>query len=90
MTAARFIVRGRVQGVGFRWFVWREAEDLGLRGRARNLADGSVEVLAEGTEDALAQLARALARGPRGARVDDVERSDVPHDITVPNTFEIK
>ena len=89
MPAARFLVHGRVQGVGFRWFVWREAERLGLRGRARNLADGSVEVVADGPEKALEELARALGRGPAMAQVDRVEKLDVPHDLALPRCFEI-
>jgi acylphosphatase len=89
MPAARFRVEGRVQGVGYRWFVWREAARLGLRGSVCNLADGAVEVIAEGTEQALQGLERALARGPAAARVARVEKSDVPHDLQLPNTFDI-
>ena len=65
-------VRGRVQGVGFRYFVALEADELGLRGWVRNEPDGSVHVLAEGPRVSLERLAAALAVGPRGARVDDV------------------
>jgi acylphosphatase len=86
--AARFLVRGRVQGVGYRWFVSRQAERLGLRGFARNLADGTVEVVADGPEVALAQLEVALRRGPTLARVAGVEKSDVPHDVQIPNSFD--
>ena len=89
MTQARYLVRGRVQGVGFRWFVLQEAERLCLCGVVRNLRDGSVEVLAEGGPDALAELERALQLGPRSARVEGVEKSDVPHDVTIPKTFEV-
>jgi acylphosphatase len=89
MPATRFRVEGRVQGVGFRWFVWREAERLGLRGSVRNLADGTVEVIAAGTAEALQGLERSLARGPSAARVARVEKSEVPHDLQLPNTFEI-
>jgi acylphosphatase len=71
--ARRFIVRGRVQGVGFRWFVEREAHTLGIAGWVRNNADGSVEVLAMGTSDQLIGLRSRLRNGPRAARVDDVE-----------------
>jgi len=71
--ARRFIVRGRVQGVGFRWFVEREAHILGVAGWVRNNADGSVEVLAMGSSDQLLGLRRRLRAGPRAARVDDVE-----------------
>lgn len=75
--ALRFVVRGRVQGVGFRWFVEREAHVLGVSGWVRNNADGSVEVLAQGTRDQLLGLRSRLRQGPRAARVDDVEESDV-------------
>jgi acylphosphatase len=72
---AGFRVWGRVQGVGFRWSAAREAESLGVRGSVRNRADGTVEVSAEGTADALQRFAEWLGRGPRGARVERVERT---------------
>jgi len=56
VPAYRYLVHGRVQGVGYRYFVWRQAEALGVTGFARNRADGSVEVVAEGSEQALADL----------------------------------
>jgi acylphosphatase len=71
--ARRFLVRGRVQGVGFRWFVEREAHTLGISGWVRNNADSSVEVLAMGTREQLAGLRSRLRQGPRAARVDDVQ-----------------
>ena len=76
--ARRFLVRGRVQGVGFRWFVEREAHLLGVAGWVRNNADGAVEVLAQGTRDQLSALTARLQQGPRAARVDQVEQSEVP------------
>lgn len=88
-VAARFLVSGRVQGVGFRWFVMREARRLGLRGFARNLQDGSVEVVAAGSGSALAELERLLARGPAAAQVERVEKGNVPHELTMPNGFDI-
>jgi acylphosphatase len=90
MAAKRFLVRGRVQGVGFRWFVLREAETLHLRGFARNLHDGSLEVVAAGPEGALGQLGQALARGPAMARVERVDASDFPHEETLPKDFDIR
>src|SRR3984893_6102037 len=75
-VARRFVVRGRVQGVGFRWFVEREAHILGIAGWVRNNSDSSVEVLAMGTRDQLAGLRSRLREGPRAARVDDVEESE--------------
>ncbi len=74
--ARRFLVRGRVQGVGFRWFVEREAHILQIAGWVRNNHDGSVEVLAMGTRDQLAGLRSRLQEGPRAARIDDVEESE--------------
>src|SRR3979411_3510931 len=76
IQARRFVVRGRVQGVGFRWFVEREAHILGIAGWVRNNADGSVEVLAQGTRDQLLGLHSRLREGPRAARVDAVEESE--------------
>lgn len=67
-----FLVRGRVQGVGFRWFVHREASELGLKGWVRNTEDGDVEVVAAGEPEDLAELRASLKRGPRGSRVDQV------------------
>ncbi|MFZ0772962.1 MAG: acylphosphatase [Candidatus Sulfotelmatobacter sp.] len=77
IEARRFVVRGRVQGVGFRWFVEREAHILGIAGWVRNNHDGSVEVLAQGTRDQLLGLRSRLREGPRAARVDGVEESEV-------------
>ena len=65
-----FLIQGRVQGVGFRWFVHREASELDLRGWVRNTEDGEVEVVAHGEEADLAELRASLRRGPRGSRVD--------------------
>jgi acylphosphatase len=76
VQARRFVVRGRVQGVGFRWFVEREAHTLGIAGWVRNKPDGSVEVLAVGSRDQLLGLRSRLREGPRAARVDDVEESE--------------
>ena len=87
--ARRFLVRGRVQGVGFRWFVEREAHMLGIAGWVRNNFDGSVEVLAMGTREQLMGLRSRLREGPRAARVDAVDESEAK---PVPglNTFRIE
>ncbi len=74
--ARRFLVRGRVQGVGFRWFVEREAHTLGVAGWVRNNSDSSVEILAMGSREQLSALRSRLRQGPRAARVDAVEESD--------------
>ncbi len=67
-----YLIKGRVQGVGFRWYVHREAGALGLRGWVRNTEDGHVEVLAAGEPDDLSALRLALDRGSRGSRVDQI------------------
>jgi len=67
-----FLVQGRVQGVGFRWFVQGEASELELRGWVRNTEDGDLEVVAAGEAVDLADLRASLKRGPRGSRVDRV------------------
>jgi acylphosphatase len=78
MAAYRYVVTGRVQGVGYRYFVLREAERLGLAGFTRNLSDGRVEVVAEGAEDVLGELETRLRRGPSFAAVAGVDRSAIP------------
>ena len=87
--ARRYIVRGRVQGVGFRWFVDYEARQLGLAGWVRNNFDGTVEVLAMGNETQLAELSRKLRQGPRAARVDDVQETPA-EPVAGLNTFRIE
>jgi acylphosphatase len=67
-----YLVKGRVQGVGFRWFVQREAAELGLRGWVRNTDDGHVEIIAAGEPDVLTELKAELHKGSRGSRVDAV------------------
>jgi len=76
VQARRFLVRGRVQGVGFRWFVEREAHILKIAGWVRNNSDGTVEVQAQGSRDQLSGLRSRLHEGPRAARVDHVEESE--------------
>ncbi|PYO90143.1 MAG: acylphosphatase [Gemmatimonadetes bacterium] len=90
MSLRRWVIRGRVQGVGFRWFVMREAERLKLGGYVQNLPDGSVEVVSEGPETALEALEAHLKRGPSHARVDDVARLQVPLELDVPRSFDIR
>jgi acylphosphatase len=77
VPAYRYTVGGRVQGVGYRYFALREAERLGVTGFARNHADGSVEVVAEGPEESLAAFEERLREGPGFAAVTSVEREDV-------------
>jgi acylphosphatase len=80
--AARLVIRGRVQGVGFRWWTEREAGRLGLDGWVRNRADGSVEVLAIGAAEAIDRLAEACRRGPRDAEVAAIEREAAEDDAS--------
>jgi len=77
LPAARYVVQGRVQGVGYRYFVLRHAEELGLAGYAKNQADGTVEVVAEGADEALKQLEERLNEGPSFAHVSGVEREAI-------------
>jgi acylphosphatase len=73
-----FLIRGRVQGVGFRWFVHREAAELGLRGWVRNTDAGEVEIVAAGDAETIAELRVELRKGSRGSRVDAV----IEHELT--------
>jgi acylphosphatase len=77
-TRRRLTIRGRVQGVGFRWFVREAAVGLGLVGWVRNRQDGGVEAEAEGESSALARFAAELRNGHPYARVDGVEEVSVP------------
>ena len=72
-VARRFRIWGRVQGVGYRGFVWRTASELGLTGWVRNRVDGTVELVACGPQEVVDALAARLGDGPRFARVDRVE-----------------
>jgi len=74
MPTFRYVVHGRVQGVGYRYFVMRAAASLRVTGFARNMPGGSVEVVAEGSEDSLAELEARLREGPAFADVWHVER----------------
>jgi acylphosphatase len=86
----RFVVTGRVQGVGFRWFVRAEARPLGLNGWIRNLGDGAVEGEVEGRDDAIEALVPCLEVGPPSAIVTNVEISEISDELPPYNRFEIK
>lgn len=85
----RFLIRGRVQGVGFRWFVLRAATRLELTGTVRNLPDGQVEVCVAGTPQGLATFELELAKGPPSARVEHVEKEKLPHKPHQFKSFEV-
>ena len=72
LVARRYVIRGRVQGVGFRFYVEDAARREGMRGFVRNLPDGRVEVVAEGDAEAMSRFELAIRRGPPQARLDDV------------------
>jgi acylphosphatase len=76
LIARRYFVRGRVQGVGYRYFAQRAAAQLGVRGYVRNLDDGRVEVYAVGTPEQLSELAGLLWTGPRFGSVRGVEEQE--------------
>lgn len=80
VKAVHILLRGRVQGVGFRVFAERHAAELNVVGYVRNSPDGHVEVLAQGEVGALDRYRERLRRGPSFARVDDVSLEDVPVD----------
>lgn len=71
-VARRFVIHGRVQGVGFRWFTQEAASREGVTGWVRNLHDGSVEAWVEGEAEAVTRVERAIRSGPRGAHVEKV------------------
>jgi acylphosphatase len=74
MSCVHLVVRGRVQGVGFRYFVLRRADTMGISGWVRNRVDGAVELEAEGPRTELERLVAAVTRGPAGAHVTAVEQ----------------
>ena len=87
-TARRWWIRGRVQGVGFRYFAQHVAGELGLGGYVRNLDDGRVEVYAVGPEERLSELAGRLHQGPRWADVRGVEEQEA--EVRPYSSFEVE
>ncbi|HQR17678.1 MAG TPA: acylphosphatase [Gemmatimonadales bacterium] len=90
MKRVRFVVTGRVQGVGFRWFVRAEARPLGITGWIRNREDGAVVGEVEGREDALDALEAVLEVGPPSAIVTNVEITEISDQAPPFNHFEIR
>ena len=82
MRAVRLVLRGRVQGVGFRWFTRHAARDLGVVGRVRNLPDGSVEVHAAADPETLARFVERLREGPPASRITAIDEQEL---ATVPD-----
>jgi acylphosphatase len=85
-----WIVRGRVQGVGFRWYVMNEAQNLGIRGWVANTSDGSVEVVGLASAETLDHFEALLTKGPPAARVQGVEGRSIPHNVVESKSFIIK
>ncbi len=83
-------VRGRVQGVGFRWAAREQARALGLRGWVRNQADATVLLVAQGSREAVEALALWCAQGPARARVEGVERRSLPPADDLGAEFEVR
>lgn len=81
VQVVRLIVRGRVQGVGFRYATVEQGRRLGLDGWARNLPDGAVEVVAAGEGEAVERLVTWCRQGPPSARVSGIDRSNGPADV---------
>ena len=89
MTAVRAVVEGRVQGVGFRWFVRQEARRLGVAGWVRNLADGTVELTVGGEPTAVRRLIDHVRVGPDSATVTSVRAEDVQVSESLPYPFAV-
>ena len=87
---AHMVVEGMVQGVGFRWFVSRHAEALGVRGYVKNLVNGDVEIMADGDRSLIEEFIRKVKVGPRSAHISDIHlewKEPSPHAFT---HFEIR
>ncbi len=90
MRRVRFVITGRVQGVGFRWFVKAEARPLGLTGWVRNREDGAVEGEVEGRDDAVDALVPCLEVGPPSAIVTNVDISEISDEQQLYKSFDIR
>lgn len=90
MLRLRLVVRGAVQGVGFRWFARETAQRLGVAGWVRNREDGSVEIAVSGDDDRVEQFAAAMERGPGHASVAGVSRDPLGDGEALARPFEIR
>lgn len=89
IRAYRWTVSGRVQGVGFRWFVLRKAKDFGVTGWVRNLWDGRVQVMGQGRVSILQEMEKELRQGPHLSIVENVEKVEVTAEVSAFKSFEI-
>jgi len=90
LRACRWIISGRVQGVGFRWFTVRRATEHGVVGWVRNLPDGRVEVQGKGAAASIRLFEADLGQGPHMARVENVDKADVPLEVVDDKSFLVK
>lgn len=90
MSCLLLHIRGRVQGVGFRYYTQAQAERLGIRGWVRNLPDGCVETFICGNAQQLASMQAWLAHGPTAARVDRIDTLSAPAPDVAPPVFTIR
>lgn len=90
LLACRWLIAGRVQGVGFRWYTIRKAEECGVAGWVRNLPDGRVEAVAKGKRDSIAAFDAVLRRGPRLSDVENVDKVDIPHETVSDKSFHVR
>ncbi len=90
LVCRRWVLSGRVQGVGFRWFVLNNAQALGVRGWVSNTDDGAVEVVGLASEATIGRFGALLEKGPPAARVTGITIEDIPHDFVESKSFIIK
>ena len=90
LSCRRWVLSGRVQGVGFRWFVLNNAQALGIRGWVANTPDGDVEVVGLALAETLDQFELLLEKGPSAARVTNITTEEVPHEFVDSKSFIIK
>lgn len=89
-TSIHLLISGKVQGVGFRWFIVEEAKQLGLAGWVRNLPTGEVEIAARGDNSSIQTFEELARKGPPGARVSHVGHLEPIDRTDLPDTFDIR
>lgn len=90
LVCFRWVLEGRVQGIGFRWYVMNHAQAMGIRGWVRNRDDGAVEVVGLASGRTIRELDVLLAKGPPGARVTRITKEEVPHQSVDSKSFRVK